>query len=262
MAKESLTRASETQKANRKILIEKFENSPLNTEDKLINLGLYMRSSALASVLFMDEMYKKILDVAGVVMEFGVWWGANLTLLQNLRAVYEPYNYTRKVIGFDTFEGYPDSMQIEDKNSKYLGKGNYSVSRNYEEYLAGLMDYHEAENMMAHKLKYELVKGDVTHTLPAYLERNPQTIIALAYFDMGLYAPTKAALTAIKPYLTAGSVLIMDELNFEDMPGETIAFREVFGLDRYEIKRSKYTPDRCYVTIKQQDEVEKEGADL
>jgi hypothetical protein len=249
MEKVSLTRASDMQKENRKRLIDMFESSPLPTEDKLINLGLYMRSSYLASILFMDEMYRQIINVPGVIMEFGIWWGANLTLLQSLRGVYEPYNYTRRVIGFDTFEGYPGTMKEEDKNSKYLFKGNYSVSENYQEYLDELMDYHESENVMPHKKKYELVKGDVTVTLPRYLEQNPQTIISMAYFDMGLYAPTKAALQAIIPYLTKGSILVMDELNFPDMPGETIAVREVLGLDKYRITRSKYTPDRCYITI-------------
>lgn len=249
MAEVSLTRASDNQKENRKALIEMFENSPLPTEDKLINLGLYMRSSYLASVLFLDEMYQKIIDVPGVIMEFGVWWGANLALFQSFRGVYEPYNYTRKVIGFDTFEGYPDTMKEEDKNSKYLFKGNYSVSENYPDYLSSVMDYHESENVMPHKKKYELVKGDITNTLPEYLKNNPQTVISMVYFDMGLYEPTKAALKAILPYLTKGSIIILDELNFPDMPGETIAVREVIGLDKYKIRRSKYTPDRCYLTI-------------
>lgn len=249
MEKVSLTRASEEHKENRKRLVQMFEQSPLPTEDKLINFGLYMRSPYLASILFLDEMYQKILDVPGVIMEFGVWWGSNLALFQSLRGVYEPYNYTRKVVGFDTFEGYPDYMKEEDKNSKYLFKGNYSVSENYEEYLSELMDYHEKENVMPNKKKYELVKGDVVQTLPKYLEDNPQTVISMVYFDMGLYEPTKVALQAIRPYLTKGSILIMDELNFPDMPGETIAVREVLGLDKYRIQRSKYTPDRCYITI-------------
>jgi hypothetical protein len=249
MAIENLTRASELQKENRKMLVNLFEESPISKEEQLINLGLYMRSSYLASVLFLDEMYKKILNVPGVVMEFGVWWGANLTILQSLRGVYEPYNYTRKVIGFDTFQGYPNVMKDQDKNSKYLIQGNYSVSDNYEAYLSKVMDYHELENVMSHKKKYELVKGDITVTLPAYLERNAQTIISMVYFDLGLYEPTKKSLEAILPYLTKGSLLVFDELNFEDMPGETIALREILGLGKYRIERSNYTPDRCYLVV-------------
>ena len=234
MASENLTIASELQKENRKNLVELFNNSPISKEEQLINLGLYMRSSYLASLLFLDEMYRKILNVPGVVMEMGVWWGANLTTLQSLRGVYEPYNYTRKVIGFDTFEGYPDTMSDQDKNSKYLFKGNYTVTEGYLSHLNKIMEYHENENVMNHKKKYELVKGDIVTTLPQYLKNNPQTIISMAYFDLGLYEPTKKSLEAILPYLTKGSLLIFDELNFEDMPGETVAVKEVLGLDKFQ----------------------------
>ena len=250
MAKESLTRASELQKENRKKLVDLFVNSPIPSHEQLINLGLYMRSSYLASILFLDEIYKKILPIPGVVMEFGIWWGANLAILQSLRGVYEPYNYTRKVIGFDTFEGYPASMKDQDKNSKYLVPGNYSVTEGYEEYLTKVLQYHEDENVMSHKKKFDLVRGDITQTLPEYLARNPQTIISLAYFDLGLYEPTKKSLEAILPCLTKGSILIFDELNHEDMPGETTALKEVIGLGKHDIVRSTYTPDRCYMVMR------------
>ena len=39
-------------------------------------------------------------------MEFGVRWGQNLITLNNLRGIYEPFNHSRKIIGFDTFEGF------------------------------------------------------------------------------------------------------------------------------------------------------------
>ncbi|MEP5072323.1 MAG: TylF/MycF/NovP-related O-methyltransferase, partial [Crocinitomicaceae bacterium] len=236
--KVSLTRGASDQISNRENLIRLFNETPIPTDELLINLGLYTRSSYLASILFMDEIYRKTLKVPGVIMEFGVWWGANLALFQSLRGVYEPYNYTRRVIGFDTFSGYPDRMKSEDKNSKYLFEGNYSVSENYEKYLEEVLEFHDRENVMPQKKKYEIIKGDIVDTLPSYLNDNPQTIISLAYFDMGLYEPTKLALESIKPYLTKGSILVMDELNFPDMPGETIALKEVFGLDKFRIERS------------------------
>jgi hypothetical protein len=66
---------------------------------------------------------------------------------------------------------------------------------------------------------------------------------------MQLYAPTKSCLEAILPYLTKGSVIAMDEINNEDFPGETTAFKEVIRLDKYYIRKSKYLPDRSYVII-------------
>ena len=102
---------------------------------------------------------------------------------------------------------------------------------------------------MAHIKKYELVKGDVSVTIKQYLENHPETIIALAYFDLQLYEPTKLCLQAIKPFITRGTVIAMDELNSPEFPGETIAFREVFGLDKYKLIRSQFLPDRSYLVV-------------
>ena len=88
--------------------------------------------------------------------------------------------------------------------------------------------------------------GDVINTLPTYLNEHPETIISLAYFDMQLYEPTKFCLDLIKPYLTKGSVIAMDELNCPEFPGETEAFREVFGTTRFKLQKSRYLPDRTY----------------
>ena len=93
------------------------------------------------------------------------------------------------------------------------------------------------------------MKGDVVETIDKYLEDNPQTVIALAYFDLALYEPTKKCLAAIRPYLVRGSVLALDELNSKEFPGETIAVRELLGLDRYRMVRSQFLPDRSYVLI-------------
>ena len=101
------SRASQEQSEARKKLRELFENSPLPTDELLVNLALYMRSSVVAKFLYINELYQLIVHTPGVIMEFGVWWGTNMALFESLRAVYEPYNYTRKIIGFDTFEGYP-----------------------------------------------------------------------------------------------------------------------------------------------------------
>lgn len=39
------------------------------------------------------------------------------------------------------------------------------------------------------------------------------------------------------PHLTRGSVLGFDELNCGEFPGETVAVREVLGLDRVALRR-------------------------
>jgi hypothetical protein len=89
----------------------------------------------------------------------------------------------------------------------------------------------------------------VTTTLPKYLRENPETIVALAYFDLDLYEPTKKCLELIQNYVTRGSVLAFDELNHPAFPGETVALREVLGLQKHKIIRSPLTPAQSYTVI-------------
>jgi hypothetical protein len=212
----------------------------------LDNLGLFLTRQALARINFIQQLYQLILPVHGVVMEFGVRWGQNMALFSALRGIHEPFNYSRKVIGFDTFEGFP-SVSAEDGDQ--VQAGDYGVSSGWKDELERILAFHESNAPIPHKTKYELVQGDATKTLPAYLESHPETVVALAYFDFDLYAPTRDCLEAIRPYLTKGSVLAFDELNCPEFPGETVAVREVLGLDRYAIRRDPSNPLTSYLIV-------------
>lgn len=244
----NVVRGSSEEIEARKQILALFKGSPIPDDEMLVNLTLYLRSTGLAKLLYINELYERIVNLPGVIIEFGVWWGANLAMLESFRSVYEPYNWTRTVIGFDTFQGYP-AVSPRDGTSAYAKVGGYTVSEDYESYLREVLDAHEADNVMAHIIKYRLVRGDVTQTIDHYLTDNPETIIALAYFDLALYEPTKKCLEAIRPHLMRGSVIAMDELNSHDFPGETIAVKEVLGLNKYEIIKSRFLPDRSYIVI-------------
>lgn len=240
--------AKENQKQARQVLANLFKTSPLPEEHLLVNLGLYQRSSVVAKFLYLNELYQHVVKVPGAIMEFGVWWGQSMIQFENLRAVYEPYNHNRKIIGFDTFTGYPVPADNDGK-SDLVKEGQYAVTEDYLSHLETLLDYHGTENTMSHVKKYELVKGDASTTIHSYLKKHPETIIALAFLDMQLYEPTKAVLESIQPYLVKGSVIAMDEINCPDFPGETVAFREAIGLSKYRVCRSQFLPDRTYFIV-------------
>lgn len=242
-------KATSEQQLNREKLNELFLNSPMPVDHLMINLGLYMRSSVLSKTLYINELYEKIVCMPGSIMEFGSWYGTNLALFESLRAIYDPYNYTRKVIGFDTYDGY-ENLSLKDGSNELVKEGQYNVPDEYIDYLRKILDYHQHENVLPHIKKYELIKGDATKTVHTYLEENQHTMISLAYFDMQLYEPTKQCLEAIKPFLVKGAIIAMDEINNDEYPGETIAFKEVFGLGNYEIHKSRYLPDRSYMIYK------------
>jgi len=241
-------RATEGQLTARETLVRLYEQTPLPVEQLLTNPGLYMRSTILAKILYLNELYTRIVDRPGIIMEFGVWWGQNLAFFESFRGVMEPYNYMRKIIGVDTFTGYTKPT-TSDGGHELVTEGAYSVTEEYDKYLTELLEYHERENVMSQVRKFELLKGDAPVVTEKYLKDHPETIVALAYFDMQLYEPTKRCLELIRQHLIRGSIVAMDELYSWEFPGETVAVRETLGIDKFHMYRSKFLPDRTYIVI-------------
>ncbi len=239
---------STKEKSIREDFYDKFTQCPIPSNELLANLGLFVNRQTLSRFIFMNELYLKILPVNGIIVEFGTRWGQDLALFSSFRGMYEPFNYYRKIIGFDTFSGFP-SVSNKDGIHQAVSPGAYNVTEDYESYLNAIMTYHEQESPINHIKKYEIIKGDATVTLEKYLKEHPETVIALAYFDFDLYGPTKKCLELIKSHITKGTVIGFDELNDPAFPGETLALKEVFGLDRYAIRRFPQNPAPSYIVI-------------
>ncbi len=246
----STTYTSPREKQNRETLIKMFNEWPGNDEFKIRNLGLFQNRINLMRVLFMNELYQKTINITGDIMEFGCRWGQNLSLFLNFRGIYEPYNMQKKIVGFDTFSGFPSISKHENKGNKKLAQvGAFSTSVNYEKYLNDILGYHASESPASHFNRHEIVKGDASKTIKKYLKKNQQTLISLAYFDMDIYKPTKDCLKAIKPFLTKGSIIGFDEPNSKDFPGETIAIKEIFGKINFKIYQSQFSAGSGYLII-------------
>ena len=181
-------------------------------------------------------------------MEFGVRWGQTLSLMSALRGILEPFNRHRKIIGFDTFEGFK-GISAKDGRDCPSKEGSFSVSESYESHLNQIMSLQESLNPMSHIKRYEIIKGGATETIPAYFEEHPETVVSLAILDFDIYAPTKVALECIKPRLAKGSIVVFDELCDDIFPGETIAVQEVFGINELKFKRFPMTSRVCYAEI-------------
>lgn len=238
--------STKEQVTSKEFLADLLRNNTIPDSELLDNLGLFLTRQNLSRINFMQELYKKIVNTHGVIMEFGVRWGQNISLFSSFRGIYEPYNYNRKIIGFDTFEGFPE---VSKQDGKFVSVGDYKVTEGWKDSLEEIIEFHENNSPISHKKKVELVQGDATQTLPKYLKDNPHTIISLAYFDFDIYKPTKVCLEAILPHLTKGSILAFDELNCKEFPGETIALKEVLGLSKYRIRREPNNPLASYIEI-------------
>jgi hypothetical protein len=200
---------------------------------------VFLKRQVLSRLLYQDMLYRKIISVPGVICEFGVQWGATMTTLINLRGIYEPYNHSRTIHGFDTFEGF---VEVNVKDGTALAAGDYATSKGYEIELEEILSLQESFSPLPHMKKFELVKGNVTLTLPLWMNVNPHAIISMAIFDMDLYEPTKLAIAAVIPRLTKGSLLVFDELNCRHFPGETQAVIEELGLGKLRLERFPHQP--------------------
>jgi len=238
--------AAESENEAYRKLVELSKNSPVPDNEHLTNLGLYQVRPTMGRTLFFNMLYQKALNTQGVIMEFGVRWGQTMALFTTFRNLYEPYNLSRKIIGFDTFEGFPDISE-KDGNFSAVQPGAFSVPEGYEHHLSELLTTHEQLAPRGHIKKHELVKGRVEETLPKYLHDHPETIISLAYFDLDLYEPTKKCLELIRPHLAKNSIIGFDELALQEFPGETQALKDAWGLNNFEIIRSPISPQQSYL---------------
>lgn len=246
--KEGFTHESALEKEARERWVEAFKHCPVSEDELFQNLGLFLNAKDIARILFTNNLYNQILDVPGVIMEFGVKWGGNCSLFSSLRGCYEPYNVRRKIIGFDTFEGFP-SIDKKDGDAPLIGVGNLALPEGYEEYLNSIMEFQEKTQPLSHIKKFEVIKGDACQTVEKYLHDNPETIISLAYFDFDIYEPTKVVLELIRDRLTKGSVIGFDELNDPSCPGETKAVMEVLGINNIRLKKWPYCAKHCWFVV-------------
>jgi len=228
---------------------ETFQSSPIPRQELLYSqLSLYLPRQELSRILALAELYRNhVLETNGVLIEFGTCYGRTAALLTNLRGIFEPFNFTRKLIVFDTFTGLRGTNEKDGKHT-LASDGAYNAGEGYERYLDEVLTYHESEAPIAHRKKFEIVKGDASKLITTYLAAHPETIIAMAYFDFDIYVPTKTCLEAIRPHLTRNSVLAFDELNCPEYPGETRALSEVLGLGKCTLRRSPLSPWMSYTT--------------
>lgn len=213
------------------------------------NAGVFLPPRALKRTLFLNELYQKILGVHGVVIQFGVRWGRDIVTFDALRTIYEPFNISRRVIGFDTFEGFP-SVHPQDGNDAVMTPGALNVTEGYVTELNQTIECRRQLDPLPNIDRCHLIKGDASIEFEKFLANHPETVIALAYFDMDIYTPTKRCLELLAPYITKGTVIAFDELNSPIAPGETIALRETLGLSRYAIQRSPlYSGQGAFIVI-------------
>lgn len=224
-----------------KDLISIYENSRLSTAEKLENFPLFIRRQNLTRLIALYEIFKKIINIKGSIIECGVNNGFGLMSWHKFSSILEPVNLTRRIYGFDTFEGFPSvSDNDKSKQSDHIAKGDL-MANSFDE-LNLLIANSDKSRYLGHVPKTQIIKGDVVETIPMFLDDNPHLLVSLLFLDFDLYEPTMVALENLYPRMPKGSIIAFDELDNPLWPGETKAMLEFFKDNKLKILRTEFDP--------------------
>jgi hypothetical protein len=217
-----------------------FVNCSDSIEAKLENFPKYVRRQHLKRFLAMYELFKLILPVKGSIVECGVFRGFSLMSWAKLSSILEPENLTRRIYGFDSFNGFPSVSSNDRTGSGIAEVGDFQTS-SYDE-LTELLRVYDQDRFLGHIPKVQLIRGDASKTIPEFVQQNRHLLVSMLFIDLDLYEPTKAALEHILPRMPKGSILAFDELDNPIWPGETEALLEKMQLNRLRIQRFDWDP--------------------
>jgi len=227
-----LTYSNELSIKSRKKIFKLMQDYDARSEEFERSLGLFVRGSLLARILAITDIYNMILQLPGTIFDIGCWRGQTSVVCENLRAIYEPLNFNRRIYLFDTFTGYK-GFKSNEKTTEYQKNNTYSVGDNYPELLNELLILHEKSNAMGHNNgKHQIIKGDCRKTLPKFFKDYPNELIALSYFDLNAFEPTKIAIDLVWDKTVSNGILAFWQLTRNNIHGESIAYQQSI-LNRY-----------------------------
>ncbi len=200
---------------------------------------LQSKPSRIAKFLYHYEIYKKILNIPGDVLEFGVFKGASFSRLLSFRKILENDD-SRKIIGFDDFgtftaKGKKEDILFAKKFKKTLGLGTSDVQLKNNFINNGYTNF-------------QLIKGDVVKTLPKFLKKNSGAKISLLHLDLDVYRPTKFVLSKLYKKMSKGGIILIDD--YAEISGATDAVDEFFSKKNFKIEKMRFYKRPSYIVTK------------
>ena len=175
---------------------------------------LYVGKVNLARNLSITDLFKSTLSIPGDIVEFGCWKGSTTMLLAPLLSISDPSG-PKMLHVFDSFEGLTQFHEVDAPAIDQLGQ--YQGSRQHLENCAKLADVHEM--LVIHE-------GRIETTLPMFAKQNQQTRFSFVYCDTDLYKATATILENVWGLLSIGGLMVFDQWNMSEFPGEGIAVNE------------------------------------
>jgi hypothetical protein len=207
-------------------------------------LQLDLSAHALSKLLARYEIFKRIFDLPGDIVDCGVYRGASLFTWANLIEIFAPHSQ-KVVIGFDTFAGFSDDLHIsEDRENaaRLMEDRERFLPRSPEELTA-------IGKTLGLSHRCSLVPGDAAQTIPEFVSKNRGLRLSLLHLDFDVYEPTKAALEHLYPLLVPGGIVVLDEYGNSGW-GESDAVDAFFAGQEIGFERFGWSPGPAAYFVK------------
>ena len=203
------------------------------------NPFMYATRQSVSDLLVRVELFNKIKNLSGHIVECGVNRGNSYMLFSHLSAILEPYAINRKIIGFDSFCGFRSID--EERDPPGITEKDFQTDFTYET-LSEAIEIYDGNRPLSHMSRNTLVKGDAVVTIPEYVASHPELTISLLYLDFDLYKPTLVALQNLLPLVCKNGIVVLDEFNYDKFAGETAALKEVLQMGDICMERFSFAP--------------------
>jgi len=219
------------ERLQRESLEKLFATTQLSAFEMFRNFPVFTPRYNIARFLAHYELFKKIINVPGVIVDLGVFCGASTFTWAKLCEIFCPTDIRKVVYGFDTFEGFPSLSEndgpVDTKNDVQPGGyyGGPSIEQDLELALVA-MDF---DRHLRHCRRVEFLKGNAVDTIPKFVKDKGNGLrIALLNLDLDIYEPTRVSLEQFVPRMSRGGIIILDEYAVDTFGGETKAVDEYF----------------------------------
>jgi len=184
--------------------------------------GFYLTADVTRISKFVShiELFKQALTVPGEIVECGVFKGASLVRWAAFRQLLMS-PFSKRIIGFDTFGQFPATAHEPDvapRAAFVAAAGDSSISTDQ---LSEVLSRQRLDENV------ELVAGDITETVPRYVDQHPELRVSLINLDTDVYEASVTVLRELYPRLVPGGILILDD--YGTFPGETKAIDDYFN---------------------------------
>lgn len=165
------------------------------------------------------DLVRMIMQIPGDIVDAGAYKGTSTIQFAHLLQTYQP-NSRSKVVSCDTFDAVFPQVRPDEAQSAQDHMTTYDANA-YDNLVETLNRSQLADRV-------EIVKGDITETLPEYVADNPGFRISLLHCDLDVYPATLATLNAVWDRIVPGGICVFDEYAVQNW-GESDAVDEFFA---------------------------------